>query len=161
MTQTAQQLREIIAHTFPLLEALSENALTAKPAPDKWSKKEILGHLIDSANNNQQKFVRMMRQAHLDFVGYEQNHWVAAQQYQSADWSKMLHFWKFINLHLAHLIENVAITDLKNTISINGEGPFSLEFIMKDYNEHLKHHLHQLLPEANISSAFVNVYHNQ
>jgi hypothetical protein len=55
-----------------------------KPAPDRWSKKEILGHLIDSAANNHQRFVRAQGTPRLEFPGYEQEFWVATQAYASA-----------------------------------------------------------------------------
>ena len=103
----------------------------------------------------------LFRSPDLDFVGYEQNHWVAAQHYNSKNWSELLILWQYFNLHIAHIIENVDISTLQNTIKINGEGPFSLEFIMKDYVEHIKHHARQILPNVNIESAFVNVYNNE
>ena len=161
MKQTADYLRATVANLMPLFEALNDENTSQKPFPNKWSKKEILGHLIDSAANNQQKFVRMMQQSHLDFVGYEQNHWVDAQQYNKTNWVELLTFWQHFNLHIAHIIENVATSCLQNTININGEGPFALAFIMKDYVEHLKHHARQILPDADIESAFVNVYNNE
>ncbi len=160
MNQLANNLRALIAQISPQLGDVSLYALHEKPSPEKWSKKEIIGHLIDSACNNQQKFVRMTAQPHFDFVGYEQNHWVAAQAYNEADWKNLLALWTHYNLHLAHIIASVRPETLQHTISINGEGLFTLEFIMSDYVEHLKHHLRQILPDAGIDSRFVNVYHN-
>ena len=158
MKSTANHLRELIAQVLPSLQNINDAEASLKPRPGKWSKKEILGHLIDSACNNQQKFVRMMAQPHLEFVGYAQNHWVSAQNYQKADWLSLITFWQVYNLHLAHVIENVNEKVVQNTIMIEGTGPFTLEFIMKDYAEHLKHHLHQILPDVGLKSIFENVY---
>lgn len=158
MIQIANELRNIVNRVLPLLNALTEEEISQKPAPNKWSKKEILGHLIDSAGNNQQKFVRTMAQPQLHFVGYAQNHWVEAQQYASADRELITTLWAAYNLHLAHIIENVNPSLLQNTVTIEGVGPFTLEFIMKDYAEHLKHHLLQILPDADLKSGFENVY---
>jgi DinB superfamily len=158
MNAVADSLRKIIIEVFPLLSNIDSTDAGLKPSPEKWSKKEILGHLIDSACNNQQKFVRTMAQPHLDFVGYDQNHWVAAQHYQEASWQEIIPIWVGYNLHIAHIIEHVDATLLENTVTINGVGPFTLEFIMKDYIEHLKHHLRQILPEAALESKFENVY---
>ncbi len=144
---------------MPFLKALDKSTLDVKPSPNKWSFKEIMGHLIDSAGNNHQKFVRMQQQAHLDFVGYAQNHWVATAHYNAMEWEFLLDFWKNYNFFLAHLIENVHPSTLQNRITIDTEGFFELEFIMKDYIEHLKHHLRQVLPTVAIESRFVNVYH--
>ncbi|AXE20845.1 DinB family protein [Runella rosea] len=158
MIQTANELRDIVNQVLPLLQGISDEAAAAKPNPIKWSKKEILGHLIDSASNNQHKFVRTMAQPQLHFVGYAQNHWVVAQHYASANWELLTTLWASYNLQLAHVIENTVPSVLHNTITIEGAGPFTLEFIMKDYAEHLKHHLLQILPDAELKSGFVNIY---
>jgi hypothetical protein len=158
MKSTANHLRDVVLKVLPLLKEISDKNASAKPTPEKWSNKEILGHLIDSACNNQQKFVRTMAQPHLNFVGYAQNHWVTAQHYQTVNWELLVDFWKSHNLHLAHVIENVDEAFLQNTISIEGVGPFTLAFIMKDYAEHLKHHLRQILPDIGLESTFQNVY---
>jgi hypothetical protein len=158
MIATARDLQETVTSAAALLRRISNEEAALKPHPDQWSKKEILGHLIDSACNNQQKFVRTMAQTHTDFTGYAQNHWVSVQHYQRTDWAALIVFWQAYNLHLAHVIEHVDTAVIENTISIEGAGPFTLGFLMKDYVEHLKHHLRQILPEAGIKSAFKNVY---
>lgn len=158
MKNVAENLREILKEILPLLENITENEAGKRPLPGKWSKKEILGHLIDSACNNQQKFVRTMAGEHLDFVGYKQNHWVDSQKYNKKNWKELIVFWQTYNLHISHIIENVETEVLTNTITIEEAGPFTLEFIMKDYLEHLKHHLKQILPEASLENDFENVY---
>jgi hypothetical protein len=158
MQETAKELRKTLSETGPLLTHIGEPEAAAKSSPDKWSKKEILGHLIDSANNNQQKFVRTMAEKNVVFVGYRQNIWVASQKYNGRSWPDLVLLWTALNLHLAHLIETVAPEALTNEITIDDAGTFSLEFIMKDYVEHLKHHLNQILPEANLHNNFQNIY---
>lgn len=159
MQATAQKLLDVIHRVIHLLEAISEKDATVKPAPHKWSKKEIIGHLIDSANNNQQKFIRTQAiDGHLDFVGYAQDSWVAIQNYQAVEWKTLIQFWHAFNMHIAHIIQNANPDKLGNTITIEGTGPFRLDFIMADYVEHLTHHLKTVLPEAGLESAFLNVY---
>lgn len=160
MEKTAQHLLETIDKALPLLQKITDEAASEKPIPEKWSKKEILGHLIDSASNNQHKFVRTMQATtRLDFVGYAQNFWVEAQQYNQAKWSDIIDLWVSYNRHLAHIISNVPPEKLNNTISVDGSQPFTLGFIMADYAEHLKHHLNQLFPdEAIFDSSFENLY---
>lgn len=130
MKDTAQHLRNVIAEAYPVLvlQGLSETEVGEKSDPKKWSKKEILGHLIDSVCNNQQKFVRTTAQTYFDFVGYAQNHWVTAQDYQTEDWLELLTFGKAYKLHLAHCIEKV-------------EEP-----------------LRQIIPDLLLQSTFQNVY---
>jgi hypothetical protein len=158
MRGTAEDLRRTIADVWPLLQKIADDEAAARPAAGQWSKKEILGHLIDSACNNQQKFVRTISAAHVDFAGYRQNQWIEAQQYNAAGWADLIDLWRAYNLHLARVIENAGAEVLSNTINIENAGTYTLEFIMKDYVEHLKHHLKQILPDAAVHSEFQNVY---
>lgn len=158
MKELANQLREVANQVTSLLQGIAHEDIVTRPAPKKWARKEILGHLIDSACNNHQKFVRMMQQEHLDFPGYRQDEWVELQDWAGADWTEMIDLWRSYNLHIAYLIETVRSDHLKNTISIDGVGPFTLEFIMPDYFEHLKHHVKQIFPDVNLKSEFENVY---
>jgi len=156
---TAMNLVALVERCVSLLTAIAEPEAGKRPAPGKWSKKEILGHLIDSACNNQQKFVRMLGSAgHLEFVGYAQDAWVAVQHYQQAKWLDLVRLWHAYNLHLAHVIASADAARLGNTVMIDGVGPFRLDFVMDDYVEHLKHHLRVVLPDAGLSSNFKNVY---
>ena len=158
MHETAKELRRTLLKASPMLALIEDREASLKSSPNVWSKKEILGHLIDSAGNNQQKFVRAMAEKRLDFVGYQQNHWVDSQKYNDRNWQDLLILWSALNLHLAHVIENVAPEVLTNEITIDDAGSFTLEFIMKDYVGHLKHHLRQILPEAGLQSDFQNIY---
>ena len=158
MRETAENLRKTLSEVLPLLENIGDEAASVKPLPNKWSKKEILGHLIDSASNNHQKFVRTIAEKHIDFAGYRQNQWIDSQKYNSADWQMLIGFWAFYNEHLAHVIENVDAGALANEITIDGARTFTLEFMIKDYVEHLKHHLSQILPETNLKNNFQNIY---
>jgi DinB superfamily len=158
MFKTAENIRKTLKYVLPLLQNITDEEAAIRPLPNKWTKKEILGHLIDSACNNQQKFVRTIAQKHTDFGGYQQNHWVESQKYNEANWNDLINFWHSYNLHIARIIENVSPDVLGNTINIEGAGTFTLKFIMEDYGEHLKHHLKQILPMADLENKFQNIY---
>ncbi len=158
MKEIAAYLRETIVFVLPQLRHITDAEASIKTRPEKWSHKEIIGHLIDSACNNQQKFVRTMQQTHLDFVGYKQDTWVALQKYNAAHWLDIIDIWDAYNRQITHIIEHVDPSVLGHTISIEASEPFTLKFIMTDYAEHLKHHLRQILPNAGLTSAFENVY---
>ncbi len=158
MKSVAAEIRKIVVDVEPKLRELDGDAIANRTSPKKWSRKEILGHLIDSACNNQQKFVRTMLQKELEFPGYRQDDWVDAQKWVKADWSEMIDLWMAYNRHIAFLIENVDEGSLSNSITIESVGPFTLEFIMPDYVEHLKHHLKQIFPDIELENSFVNVY---
>ena len=107
MKGTARQLRVTIEAARPRLLSISDDEASARIRPDHWSNKEILGHLIDSASNNHQRFVRAQQTNPLTFPRYEQNHWVSAQGYASASWPALIELWYYYNLHLAHVMEPI------------------------------------------------------
>lgn len=154
MLNVANELREVVEAARPMLDTVNDAEASLPRAADKWTRKEVLGHLIDSACNNQQKFVRTMASGHLDFPGYQQAHWVGSQKYNAADWGRLIAFWHAYNLHLAHIIEHVEPQLLANSITIDDHGTFTLEFIMTDYIEHMKHHLLQILPDAPFATNY-------
>ena len=98
------ELREAVASATPRLLALSEAEAGRHPSPGKWSPKEVIGHLIDSASNNHQRFVRAGF-TEMVFPGYQQEEWVRAQRYASAPWTELVGLWSSFNLHLARVIE--------------------------------------------------------
>ena len=93
----------------------------------------------------------------LSFPGYEQNHWVESQHYNTAAWDQLVSLWQAYNTHLAHVIEHADPAHLSHKITVSDHGTFTLEFIMTDYVDHLKHHLRQILPEA-LAGKFENSY---
>src|SRR5688572_22799550 len=103
----ARRLRDALAGAEPRLRAISD-ADSARPrAPGKWSPREIIGHLIDSASNNHQRFVRATGQDDLVFPGYAQEAWVSLQQYAATPWDELLGFWLSFNRHIARVMAAV------------------------------------------------------
>lgn len=141
MILVANELVKVIEYAVPLLGKLPGETVNVRPAPDKWSVKEILGHLIDSAANNHQKFIRTMQHSMHNFPIYEQDNWVNMQNYNDTDWKELIALWEYYNRHLAHIMRQVSPQLLQNQLTISGKGPFTLQFIIPDYVEHLKHHL--------------------
>ena len=112
-----------------------------KPVGGTWSKKEMLGHLIDSASNNHQRFIRAMLDTAQDFPTYNQNRWVEVQNYNSMDWNDLVQFFTLYNQHLCRIVDNLPEEALRNPCNIGREDPMTLEFVVIDYLRHLKHHL--------------------
>lgn len=126
---------------FPEIE------LSRKPAPNKWSKKELLGHLIDSAANNHHRFVKAQfsdEPFHLE--DYEQNEWVYVQKYNDKETNSLVELWKVYNEHILFILENTSEEKLKiKCIAENAfENADTLFLLMKDYVDHLDHHLYQI-----------------
>lgn len=136
-------LASVVAHALPLLSAIPEDAASKKPAPNKWSKKEILGHLIDSAANNHQRFMRLQLQTEISLPGYDQDDWVRLNRYQQRTWNEIVTLWSAYNRHLASVIESLDDSALGH-VWHSPDGDVTLEFVASDYVRHLKHHLTQI-----------------
>jgi hypothetical protein len=129
------------------LPQLPDNAARAD---GHWSRKEILGHLIDSAANNHQRFVRGQHTHELVTPRYEQEEWVSTERFNDRDWDDLVQFWIAYNRHLLHLMSHVRPESLSTVVRIGDYDPVSLEFVMIDYVHHMKHHLHQIGVNATV-----------
>ena len=148
MQDVANEIEAVIAKTVPELIAIGEAESGRDPGPGRWSKKEILGHLVDSAFNNHQRFVRAQLVPALVFPGYEQEGWVAAQGYRDRPWDDLVRLWAGINAHLSHVIARIPPERLPTLCTIGSGAPVTLEFVARDYVRHLRHHLAQIFDPA-------------
>jgi DinB superfamily len=126
------------------IRQIAEADFTVKPAPGKWSKKEILGHLVDSAANNHQRFVRG-RVENVPTIAYDGDAWVSAQQYQQQDRQLILLLWETYNRHLAAIITVTPEDDLLRCCKYGDGTVLPLQFLIEDYLHHMEHHLKQIL----------------
>jgi hypothetical protein len=147
MKDIAHQLRSIIAMVEPQLFGMNHDDIGSKPAPNEWSKKEILGHLIDSAANNHQRFVRAVNRVAAQFPTYDQNEWVRIQRHHERPWPSLVALWSAYNNHLSHVIECIPEDAESSPCNIGKEEPAPLDFVIKDYLRHLQHHLKDILGE--------------
>jgi hypothetical protein len=126
------------------LRAMSEPGISRAPSPGKWCAKEVLGHLIDSAGNNAQRFVRAQLSTELAFPGYEQEKWVAVQDYAHEDWKGLVELWSALNAHLAHVVSRIPAAGMATPCRIGDKEPVSLGAVIESYITHIEHHLAQL-----------------
>jgi hypothetical protein len=126
------------------LRGLDDATASKRPAPGKWSPKEILGHLIDSAANNHQRFVRLQLTSTIDLPGYDGDEWVRVQRYQDQPWQQIVDVWHAYNVQLASLIRHVSPEALRHMWHTPDGKDVDLEFIMRDYVVHLRHHLDKI-----------------
>jgi hypothetical protein len=139
----ARDLRKAVAESEPKFLAIAGEEASLSAGPDKWSRKQILGHLIDSAANNHQRFIRMQIAAELHFPGYEQNDWVNLNHYAARPWRELVVLWAAYNRHLADVMERIAPETLGH-IWDKGDARYDLQFVATDYVVHLRHHLEQI-----------------
>ena len=155
MNEWLEDFRETIETAAPRLLQISEAQSEQPQAEEHWSAKQIIGHLIDSATNNHARFVLAQIKDDLVFPGYDQNSWVTIQHYQQAPWPRLVDLWRAYNLHLLHVMAFTPADQLTKrcvqhslqTIAfetVTESEPATLEYLMKDYVVHLKHHLSQI-----------------
>lgn len=140
----AADLLQTVEAAVPKLRALTEQQAGRPRAPGKWSPKQIIGHLIDSASNNHQRFVRAQQGAPLAFPSYAQEHWVACQHYADRPWDEIVRLWQAYNRHLAHVISHIPEDRRDTPCVIESASQVTLGFLASDYGEHLRHHLAQV-----------------
>ena len=143
MKSIAEELESVLK-VSDRLRAIDEKNASLRPGPGKWSKKEIIGHLIDSAANNHQRFVRLQLGQRLELPGYEQDGWVSVQHYQHRAWPDVVGMWETYNRHLAFVIRHIDPKCLKNKWRAPDGQDVDLEFIITDYLVHMRHHLDQI-----------------
>lgn len=157
MSSPRESLMARLSQELPRLQALSDESASLSPAPGKWSPKEIIGHLIDSASNNHQRFVRAQFTDDLIFPGYDQNKWVMTQRYNEAPWQNLLDLWFAFNRQISRLISvipkhQISRERTKHNLhqiawrTVPEDQPVTLGYFMDDYVAHLNHHLNQISP---------------
>ena len=144
MKELADELRTEVRRAEGPLRAMGEAAAGASRGPGRWMAKEILGHLIDSAVNNHQRFVWAQLVSPLEMPDYDQEAWVAVQRYCERPWAELVELWVAFNLHLAVVMEAVPAERLQTPCRIGNGEPSTLEWWMRHYMQHLKHHLEQI-----------------
>ena len=155
MDQWLEDFKATIESATPRLLQISEAQSEQPRAEDHWSAKQIIGHLIDSATNNHARFVLAQTKDDLVFSGYDQNSWVEIQHYQEAHWPQLVDLWRAYNLHLLHVMAHTPADKMNTPCSqhslqtiafetVRESEAVTLEYLMKDYVVHLKHHLSQI-----------------
>ena len=128
-----------------VLSAFSEAESQERPSPERWTRKEVTGHLIDSASNNHQRFVRGQLMTGQDFPKYDQEGWVRVQDYQSARWHDLIDLWRAYNTHLLHVAAHMSEEARRATCRVGGGAEVTLAELFVDYVDHLEHHLRMML----------------
>jgi hypothetical protein len=150
------RLLAAIGAAEPALRALPDASTTVRPSPEKWSPREVIGHLVDSASNNHQRFVRARWKDDLIFDPYEQEGWVEAGDYQNAPWLDLVGLFAAFNRQIARVMattpDEVRLRaharhnlDRLAWRTVPASQPATLDYFMNDYVDHLEHHLKQVL----------------
>ena len=146
-----ERLQFAIRNLPGILAGIADAEAGKRPTPERWCKKEIIGHLIDSASNNHQRFVRAQIVGKLEFPRYEQEAWVRVQQYQSAKWLDLIDLWRAYNLHLLHVVTCMSDEGRRSTCRIGDGREVMLGEMFEECVNHIEHHLRKMLGEWPVS----------
>jgi hypothetical protein len=157
--QFLDDFRNTIVSAKARLRDVPEEQSHQKRSADGWSPIEVMGHLIDSAANNHQRFVHAQFTDDLVFADYEQDQWVSTQKYRDESWPDVIDLWSSYNLHLLHVVSVIPEDVLTKTRAqhtldeiafkdVDKNEPATLEFLIRDYVDHLHHHLNQIFAQV-------------
>ena len=146
--QTAAELRLLITTYSTAFTALPEADFSDKPFPEKWSKKEIVGHLIDSAHNNLRRFITGQYEQVPPHIVYDQDFWVKANNYHGMTSMDVIVLWMLINFRICEVLENMPQENYSKHCNTGKGEPqvYTLEWLAADYVKHMKHHINQIIP---------------
>ena len=155
MQDFLDDLRSTLASESVRLMSISDTDASIRPSAGKWSPKEVIGHLIDSAANNHTRFVRAELTDDMVFPGYDQDAWVRIQRYNERPWMELVSLWRSYNTHIAFVVENIpqdrlSLQRTRHNLdevawrTIPRDQPATLDYFVRDYLAHMKHHLAQI-----------------
>ena len=157
--QFLDDFRETILDATARLRDITPEQSRNKVSDSDWSRIEVLGHLVDSAANNHQRFVCAQFTDDLVFPGYDGDEWVSVQKYRDESWPDLINLWASYNLHLVHVFSTIPEKVLTKSrerhnldeiafVHVPRNEPTTLEYLIRDYVVHLRHHLNQILDET-------------
>lgn len=148
MIVISSKLRAVIEQYYPLLKAVDDKEFSSKPNPEKWSKKEELGHLIDSAQNNIQRFIRVQYEEQVHIM-YHPDNWVMMNDYQHKETKDVIELWYLLNKQIISILEKIPADKYDALMCFSKDATIrhSVEFIAEDYVQHLTHHLESIVKD--------------
>ena len=148
MQRIIYELLEVVQEYNEKMSAIPNDQFSAKPLPTKWSKIEVLGHLIDSAQNNLRRFICGQYESPPALISYDQDFWVAANQYSDTTKEDMIQLWTLLNQRIVSVLKGMPVDAYEKYCPIITGGHQTLQWFAADYVKHLKHHLNQILPAS-------------
>ena len=148
MKHVTQELGELISQYAAKFAAIPDTEFSNKPLPHKWSKKEVVGHLIDSGQNNLRRFIVGQYEAQPPNIVYEQDFWVNANGYQRMKKDEVIMLWRMINQRICDVLNAMPESNYAKECNTGKSAVelHSLQWLAEDYIRHMKHHLNQIIP---------------
>ena len=146
MENTINELKQVIELYTQKFLQIPEQDFSFKPNPSKWSRKEVVGHLIDSAQNNLRRFIVGQYENEPNIV-YEQEFWVKANAYQQTKQEAVIKLWELMNMQICSVLSSMPKENYSRLCNTGRDAPNlkSLEWLASDYVKHLKHHINKVI----------------
>jgi hypothetical protein len=151
MKNITRELNQITSDFTKKISAMADADLSAKPRPEKWSKKEVLGHLTDSAQNNLRRFICGQYETEPPKIFYQQDFWVSCNNYNAMDKDEAIDLWRLMNDRICAVLQSMPEANYSKVVDTGSLR--TLKWLAEDYVKHTKHHLNQI-----ISGSFNVVY---
>ena len=146
--QLAQTFRARLRAAEQKLNAITESNADERYYKESWTRKQVLGHLLDSAANNHVRFVVATIEGTFTGPFYAQNDWVNLHGYQTLPWAVLLEQWRGQNAMLAQVVERIPQEKLTSQCHIGNDAPVTLKFLIEDYLDHMDHHVADIAKEV-------------
>jgi hypothetical protein len=143
-TEIAERFRLRLKELGETLAAVSPALADVPLREGGWTRKQIVGHLLDSAANNRQRFVRAAIEGEYTGPGYEQDAWVAAHGYAQQSWDDLLRWWRAEHELLVAIVDRIPQERLGALCRVGEGSPVTLQFLIEDYIQHQEHHFEQI-----------------
>jgi hypothetical protein len=143
MKNLTAELRHIVGIWVEKTSAMPDDVFSEKLFPDKWSKKEVLGHLVDSGQNNLRRFICGQYEDTPPKITYQQDFWVEANDYQGMQKADVILLWRLVNMQICAVLDNMPRENYGRQCDTGTLR--SLEWLATDYVKHMKHHLNQII----------------
>ncbi len=150
--ELSDQLFNTVDLGISRLKELNTDEFNSGRPQGKWAAQEIIGHLIDSAANNRQRFVILQYDQEQSFIRYNQDKWVELQDYRNSDWEFLIDLWAKYNRLIAKIISLIDDRNMSSPVKGGNSLTFRITeeeiefaYLIEDYIIHLKHHLGQLI----------------
>lgn len=144
-----RELLALVEEWEPKLLALPKDVITGRRNSQNRTIKQIVGHMVDSASNNTHRIVHLQYQKSPLIFPYYASHgnndrWIAIQNYQQEDWSNLVQLWKYSNIHIVHVMQNINAAKLQNEWISGSNEKISLKAMVADFPRHFKLHLNEI-----------------
>jgi hypothetical protein len=143
-TELASAFRSGLAEICEAIGAVPAEQAAEQWRKGGWTRKQVLGHMLDSAANNRQRFVRAAIDGHYRGPGYAQQAWVDAHGYAEQEWEILIGWWNVEHEILASVVDRIPIERLEASCIVGDDAPVTLRFLIEDYLRHQQGHAGQL-----------------